>query len=248
LIVGLQDMYRRLLAAQLWPGDPLPEVNGHPRTHSILAELGLLRNKQGTSGDVELFEDDCRKMRQRVLPQDTPQDTAVTADSGSFNINVDLGSSSVASPSHIPPFSANASLSDDNEVSLGKSSAPPEIHACASEMTKPLLSIEPSALDESVWNMDVLFLSDYTELDSSGCMPETTRPQFALQAQSLHESIQSMVGDRMCASEMSTAYDASIMGFCQSPSHVQLCTMDDMSGWNDDILELGFGSIVEVST
>ncbi|GKZ97227.1 hypothetical protein AnigIFM59636_011980 [Aspergillus niger] len=43
LVNGLQEMYRRTLKGEGWPGEPLKcEANGHPVTHDLLTRLGAL--------------------------------------------------------------------------------------------------------------------------------------------------------------------------------------------------------------
>lgn len=72
LVAGLQDMYRRLVAAKLWPGPLLAEENGHPLTHDLLAALDLLESKQDGSGEVEMFEEDCEKLQSRLFKAGAP--------------------------------------------------------------------------------------------------------------------------------------------------------------------------------
>ncbi|KAK4549265.1 hypothetical protein LTR36_007724 [Oleoguttula mirabilis] len=67
LVTGLQEMYKRLQNAQAWVDPSLPEVNGHPLTHDILAALGLLETKHDGSGDTEVFEEDCRNLQSKLL-------------------------------------------------------------------------------------------------------------------------------------------------------------------------------------
>lgn len=74
------------------------------------------------------------------------------------------------------------------------------------------------------------------------------RPQSASQAQPMHESLQPMLGDLADAPDMPAAYDANMVGFYEYPSQVQLYQMDDMREWNSEILDLGFSSIIQVST
>lgn len=69
LVSGLQEMYRRLLAANAWTGSTLSETNGHPLTHDILAALDLLEMKHDGSGDVEPFEEDCSRLQSRLIAE-----------------------------------------------------------------------------------------------------------------------------------------------------------------------------------
>lgn len=70
LVAGLQETYRRLLAANLWPGPELDEREGHPLTHDILSALDILQHK--LDGSVEMFEDDTEKLQQRLLAHGAP--------------------------------------------------------------------------------------------------------------------------------------------------------------------------------
>lgn len=48
LVHGLQEMYRRSIHGEGWPGDRLkPEPNGHPLTHDLLTRLGALDHSKG---------------------------------------------------------------------------------------------------------------------------------------------------------------------------------------------------------
>mgnify|MGYP001186182659 CR=1 FL=1 len=67
LVAGLQETYRRLVDANVWPGKPLSEASGQPLTHDILARLDLLEPKNDGSGEHEHFEEDCQKLQQRLI-------------------------------------------------------------------------------------------------------------------------------------------------------------------------------------
>ncbi|GAB7346156.1 hypothetical protein MBLNU457_4901t1 [Dothideomycetes sp. NU457] len=69
LVAGLQETYRRLMDANLWPGAPLSETEGHPLTHDILARLNIVSNK--TDAD-DMFEEDCEALQQRLVNQGAP--------------------------------------------------------------------------------------------------------------------------------------------------------------------------------
>lgn len=66
LVSGLQEMYRRLQAGHRWESDSLPESNGHPLTHDILAALNLLDQKHD---GAEVFEEDVSKLQARLLAE-----------------------------------------------------------------------------------------------------------------------------------------------------------------------------------
>ncbi|QIX00911.1 hypothetical protein AMS68_006428 [Peltaster fructicola] len=69
LVSGLQEMYRRLQSAHAWDGKRLPENNGHPLTHDILAALNLLEAKHDGSGTTEAFEEDVQKLQSRLIAE-----------------------------------------------------------------------------------------------------------------------------------------------------------------------------------
>lgn len=62
LVHGLQELYRRTLEGEGWPGDRLkPEPNGHPLTHDLLTRLGALDHTKG-----EHFEENPEAMQQEL--------------------------------------------------------------------------------------------------------------------------------------------------------------------------------------
>ena len=67
LVAGLQDMYKQLQSAQAWTGPALPEADGHPLTHDILAALNLLESKSDGTGEFETFEEDCHQLQSKLI-------------------------------------------------------------------------------------------------------------------------------------------------------------------------------------
>ncbi|KAJ5885288.1 hypothetical protein N7495_009798 [Penicillium taxi] len=60
LVHGLQELYRRSIEGEGWPGDRLKhEPNGHPLTHDLLTRLGALDHAKG-----ERFEENPELMQQ----------------------------------------------------------------------------------------------------------------------------------------------------------------------------------------
>ncbi|RAL06339.1 Zn(II)2Cys6 transcription factor domain-containing protein, partial [Aspergillus ibericus CBS 121593] len=60
LVNGLQELYRRAMEGESWPGEPLRcEANGHPLTHDLLTRLGALDQSKG-----ERFEENTEAMQQ----------------------------------------------------------------------------------------------------------------------------------------------------------------------------------------
>lgn len=62
LVHGLQELYRRNIEGEGWPGDRLTtEPNGHPLTHDLLTRLGALDHSKG-----ERFEDNPESIQQEL--------------------------------------------------------------------------------------------------------------------------------------------------------------------------------------
>lgn len=55
MVLGLQELYYRLLKASLWEGEPLDVSTGRPLTHDILASLNLL-DDQGDDDEAKFIE------------------------------------------------------------------------------------------------------------------------------------------------------------------------------------------------
>jgi len=111
LVNGLQETYHRLLEAELWPGSPLLENEGHPLTHDILCRLEIIKAKK--EGEKDTFEDDCGRLQQRLLAQGAP----LLARRGSF------GSESETSHDHVQDHHHNTSHSDRHRHKRARSSA-----------------------------------------------------------------------------------------------------------------------------
>jgi hypothetical protein len=65
LVNGLQELYRRANEGKGWPGEPLKtEPNGHPLTHNLLTQLGVLDHTKG-----EKFVENMEAMQQEPSRQ-----------------------------------------------------------------------------------------------------------------------------------------------------------------------------------
>ncbi|PYH90546.1 hypothetical protein BO71DRAFT_402079 [Aspergillus ellipticus CBS 707.79] len=65
LVYGLQELYRRAMEGEGWPGEPLKcEASGHPLTHDLLTRLGALDQTRG-----EHFEENPEAMQQELWKQ-----------------------------------------------------------------------------------------------------------------------------------------------------------------------------------
>jgi len=66
MVAGLQEMYKRMVAAGAWEGPLLKDsLHGAPLTHDILEKLGVL--KKDTEGNMEYFEDDPEMIKVRLF-------------------------------------------------------------------------------------------------------------------------------------------------------------------------------------
>lgn len=70
LVAGLHETYRRLVAADVWPGAMLEEYDGHPLTHDILTTLDIVHPKADSPDDH--FEEDTDRLQQRLVAQGAP--------------------------------------------------------------------------------------------------------------------------------------------------------------------------------
>lgn len=68
LVAGLQETYRRLLSANLWPSMPLEAHEGNPLTHDILTTLDIIHPKT----DSDHFEEDPERLQRRLIAQGAP--------------------------------------------------------------------------------------------------------------------------------------------------------------------------------
>lgn len=68
LVIGLQELYRRTLEGEGWPGSPLKtSATGHPLTHDILERLGALKTEGSNENETFEFEEDLNLVQQRLL-------------------------------------------------------------------------------------------------------------------------------------------------------------------------------------
>lgn len=70
LVAGLQETYRRLVGANMWPGSLLEEPEGHPLTHDILTVLDIIHPKPDSP--LDHFEEDPERLQQRLVAQGAP--------------------------------------------------------------------------------------------------------------------------------------------------------------------------------
>jgi hypothetical protein len=79
LVNGLQELYRRNLEGEGWPGEQLKlEPNGHPLTHDLLMRLGALDGSKG-----ERFEEHPEALQQDLWRTNTGMQRQESSDGGS---------------------------------------------------------------------------------------------------------------------------------------------------------------------
>ncbi|KAJ5306632.1 hypothetical protein N7508_005647 [Penicillium antarcticum] len=79
LVNGLQELYRRNLEGEGWPGERLKlEPNGHPLTHDLLMRLGALDSSKG-----ERFEEHPEALQQDLWRSNTGMQRQESSDGGS---------------------------------------------------------------------------------------------------------------------------------------------------------------------
>ena len=57
LVAGLQALYRKLIEDEPWDGKRVPEYDNRPRTHDILAALGLVQPPKHAESQVQEFQE-----------------------------------------------------------------------------------------------------------------------------------------------------------------------------------------------
>lgn len=215
LVAGLQETYRRLLAANLWPGAALQETNGHPHTHDILARLDLLESKQYGSNDSKIFEGDCGKLQQRLLAQSascTPRRISLSSDSNHSHSNGN-GSSSSSDATVLTHDSSKQIPNSDSEAmwSLPAKQTPALPPPLYNSMESSLLDAKPS--DRRDWLTQTEFFGNFDMLwwqdpGLGHAAAEMLSSYDGTQAPPLHSTVQSHCDD-WSGLESSLPYDAS---------------------------------------
>ncbi|KAJ5864354.1 uncharacterized protein N7529_006270 [Penicillium soppii] len=79
LVHGLQELYRRNIEGEGWPGEQLKlEPNGHPLTHDLLMRLGALDSSKG-----ERFEENPETLQQDLWHTNSGMQRQESSDGGS---------------------------------------------------------------------------------------------------------------------------------------------------------------------
>ena len=246
---GLQEMYRRLLAGQRWPGLALSETNGNPLTHDILAALDLLETKHDGSGEFETFEEDCQKLQSRLLVDGA----GYMQRRGSFSSDSDHsqhGNTSSTSQ-NTPPlakqpvfkenfsFSTSPSPVTQSPVRRQRQSYPPA-------QQSPLHQSSPLTNDPQLYQPE-WSMSGFSD-------PETLlRSRFAMQTPQLQQNLDEvadMMGNNQW-DESPSAYELSVGGLTSYPQQLQNA-FGNVQGMQDfgslDTMDIDFNKFIQVAT
>ncbi|KAG9677072.1 hypothetical protein KCU95_g16136, partial [Aureobasidium melanogenum] len=253
LVAGLQETYRRLLDANVWPGKPLSEATGHPLTHDILARLDLLEPKNDGSGEHEHFEEDCQKLQQRLISEGASFIGRRNSNGYESDHSLPRKHARTSSHSSIPstPIPANAAPVFDEKFSFHQSASPsPVSHSPVSKLSQLRSPIKPSPLhNEAISNDEFLLPSWQEQFSLRGLSSaELMRSQAAVQVPTLHDNFQATMAYGN-AFEPQLEYD-NMMPFgnpsyaTPAPGFGAFNTQD----WMNEPMEVDFSKFVQVST
>jgi hypothetical protein len=256
LVAGLQETYRRLVAAQLWPGAPLVEHNGNPLTHDILAGLDLLEPKHDGSVEMEMFEEDCQKLQQRLVSDGAP----LVGRRGSFSSESDhepghghghdqrhARTSSHTSLNGTPVASHSQALFEEGWNF--QSSPSPITLSPPPKMTRAQQAIKPSPLSSEPVSHDDYSLSTWQNVISNGGFPEEMiRSQFALQAPAVQDNLQAMMDNYSQALDSAIDSDSGPMVFNQQYATSAFGMYNAQDWMMNDSTDVDFSKFVQVST
>jgi len=251
LVLGLQEMYRQLSAAQAWMGPPLSEASGHPLTHDILAALNLLETKHDGTGEAETFEEDCQKLQGRLLADGAEY---VAPRRGSFSSDSDhsqhdqhrpAGSSTPRVLKH-PVFRDTFNFNSASPSPISHSPIPRQRQTYPPAQPSPLQQASPLDHDPQFYQ------AEWTIPDMSN--PEAImRSKFALQAPDIHQSLPHLDCMTWNQFDAPPGYDASAGGLPLATSYPQLPSAyggssQGMPDFNAplDAMDLEFSKFIQV--
>lgn len=198
LVAGLQETYRRLVDANVWPGKPLSEASGQPLTHDILARLDLLEPKNDGSGEHEHFEEDCQKLQQRLISEGA----SFIARRSSISSESDHGlprkhaRTSSHSSVHSTPIPTSTAPIFDEKFTFHQSASPtPVSHSPVPKFSQMRSPIRPSPLhNEAINNDDFLMPSWPDQFTMHGLTAaDIMRSQSAIQAPVIQDGFQAAI-------------------------------------------------------
>lgn len=256
LVAGLQEMYRRLRNGQQWTGGPLPETNGHPLTHDILAGLDLLEAKHDGSGELESFEEDCARLQSRLLAEGATLMHRRDSIGSDSDHSQGYSQGHAHSISHGTPTVTSAPLFNEN-FGFKTASPSPLSQSPVPQQRKSFPPAQPSPLQTAH-----LTTSDRPFFEAEWAIPDMSNPasimrsRFAMQAPELNsQSLQSIAssmdgyGQQWDTSAMS--YDTPMTpSFGQQlPASMAYGSAQGMQEYTSlDPMDLDFSKFIQVQT
>lgn len=186
LVIGLQEMYRKLLDAQAWTGPPLPEPSGHPLTHDILAALNLLESKPDGSGEAEGFEEDCQKMQSTLLAHGS----GFAQRRGSYSSDSDHSQHDSVRPTPNPALAVPRPSNFADNFNFGSASPSPLTQSPVARQRQSVQSVEPSPLQQtSPLSNDPQFYQAEWSIPDMSSPGQILRSRYALQAPTIQDDV-----------------------------------------------------------
>lgn len=256
LVAGLQDMYKRLQSVQGWTGPALPEANGHPLTHDILAALNLLESKHDGSGEPEVFEEDCHSLQSRLLA-DGASYVQRRGSSSSDSDHSQHGQHPSRSTSHGTPRMAKAPVFKNNfNFSLASSPAP-QSPAPRQRQSYPPTQPSPLQQDSPLPNDPQLFQAEWSIPDMSS--PEQImRSNYAMQTPDMQQGLSDIenIFSNNLFDASALSYEANFAGMPMTSYPQQLSnafggsmqSMQDFGPGLDPTNDVEFSKFIQVTT
>lgn len=256
LVAGLQETYRRLFGAQLWPGARLAEHNGKPLTHDILAGLNLLEMKQDGSGEMEMFEEDCQKLQQRLVLDGAPY----VGRRGSFSSESDHDSTfhqshartSSHSSLHGTPISSHAQPVFNENWNFQSSPSPITLSP-PPKMRLAQQGLKPSPLSHSsgpTSDDNYIMPSWRNSTGNINMASNYVHPQFTFQAPAVQDNLQTIMENYSQSVELAMDSDMAPLDFSQQFANgaTAFGTFNPQDWMINESMEVDFSKFVQVST
>jgi hypothetical protein len=166
LVHGLQELYRRNLEGEGWPGEQLKlEPNGHPLTHDLLMRLGAL------DGTKERFEENPEALQQDLWHTNSGMQRQESSDGGS-----DSPQSPARSRFSSDAFSQHTMPPTPPTYSPARAQIKTEQPQLSPQFAQPMNMqgvVNPLALQGQQWNngfnpfddMDLMSTTDYSNMN-----------------------------------------------------------------------------------
>ncbi|KAI4745670.1 hypothetical protein E4T50_03986 [Aureobasidium sp. EXF-12298] len=253
LVAGLQETYRRLVDANVWPGKPLSEASGQPLTHDILARLDLLEPKNDGSGEHEHFEEDCQKLQQRLISEGASfiaRRSSISSESDHGLPRKHARTSSHSSVHSTPIPTSTAPIFDDKFTFHQSASPTPVSHSPVPKFSQMRSPIKPSPLhNEAINNDDFLMPSWSDQFSMHGLSAaDIMRSQSAMQAPMMQDGFQAAIAYGN-AFDPQPEYDNMIpFGSPTYATPAQGFGAFTAPDWMNEPMEVDFSKFVQVST